>query len=130
MTKNETGKSSFSGAKALAVGILSFWSLLVPNTVIFAEPEDRPVIKVPRGGGRELFSTNCVLCHKFDGRGGPSEGGYGADLRVTKLTETEVLGIITNGRTQKGMPPFKGILDEEMIETLARFVKNDLKLNN
>lgn len=93
-----------------------------------AEEEDRPVIKVPRGGGRELFSTNCVLCHKYDGRGGPSEGGYGADLRVTKLTEKEVLDVITNGRLNKGMPPFKGILDSDMIETLARFVKNDLAI--
>lgn len=92
--------------------------------------EDRPVIKVPRGGGRESFSTNCVLCHRYDGRGGPSEGGYGADLRVTKLTEAEVLGIIANGRLDKGMPPFKGILDDETIETLARFVKTDLKLKD
>jgi mono/diheme cytochrome c family protein len=130
MTKIKTEKGRFGGANALAVAVLSLWSLMLPNTAIFAEEEDRPIIKVPRGGGRELFSTNCVLCHKFDGRGGPSEGGYGADLRVTQLTEAEVLGIITNGRTQKGMPPFKGILDDEMIETLARFVKNDLKLNN
>lgn len=126
MTKIETKKIGANRLTAIAIAALSLWSLS-PATQTFAD-EDRPVIKVPRGGGRELFSTNCVLCHKFDGRGGPSEGGYGADLRVTKLTEAEVLGIITNGRTQKGMPPFKGILDEDMIETLARFVKNDLKL--
>ncbi|HZP86175.1 MAG TPA: cytochrome c [Burkholderiales bacterium] len=115
-------------ARVFAVAALSLWAL---SASTFAETtdEDRPVIKVPRGGGRELFSTNCVLCHKYDGRGGPSEGGYGADLRVTKLTEDEVRQVITNGRLNKGMPPFKGILDEEMIETLARFVKNDLKLN-
>jgi mono/diheme cytochrome c family protein len=101
---------------------------MAANTAALAEEsEDRPVIKVPRGGGRELFSTNCVLCHKYDGRGGPSEGGYGADLRVTKLTAEEVRQVITNGRLNKGMPPFKGILDPDMIETLARFVKEDLK---
>ena len=127
MTKIETKRIDAKRLSAIAIAALSLWSLS-PATQSFAEEEDRPVIKVPRGGGRELFSTNCVLCHKFDGRGGPSEGGYGADLRVTKLTEAEVVGIITNGRTQKGMPPFKGILDEDMIETLARFVKNDLKL--
>jgi mono/diheme cytochrome c family protein len=114
-------------ARALAVAAFSLWTLAA-NGAAQAQEEDRPVIKVPRGGGRELFSTNCVLCHKYDGRGGPSEGGYGADLRVTRLTEEEVLQVITNGRLNKGMPPFKGLLDEEMIETLARFVKNDLKL--
>lgn len=115
-------------AAAFAVAALSLWAL---SAETFAETttEDRPVIKVPRGGGRELFSTHCVLCHKYDGRGGPSEGGYGADLRVTKLTEDEVRLVITDGRTSKGMPPFRGLLDEDMIDTLSRFVKNDLKVN-
>jgi len=124
MKKTTTGRSS---AGAFAVAALSLWALTA-DTFAQTTQEERPVIKVPRGGGRELFTKNCVLCHKYDGRGGPSEGGYGADLRVTKLTEEEVLQVITNGRLDKGMPPFKGILDEEMIETLARFVKNDLKL--
>lgn len=106
------------------VGLLVCFSL--PQFVALAD-EDRPVIVVPRASGRDLFQ-NCVLCHKYDGRGGPSEGGYGADLRVTKLTREEVIQVITNGRLAKGMPPFKGILDEEKIETLATFVKEELKL--
>jgi mono/diheme cytochrome c family protein len=114
------------GAKALVFAALSLWSI-VPGTSAFAEEEERPVIKVPRGGGRDLFQ-NCVLCHKYDGRGGPSEGGYGADLRVTQLTREEIIQVITNGRMSKGMPPFKGMLDEEKIETLATFIKEDLKL--
>ena len=126
MVKIKAGRRWAGGAKALAFAALSLWSVL-PDTVAFAEEEDRPVIKVPRGGGRELFQ-NCVLCHKYDGRGGPSEGGYGADLRVTKLTQEELVNVITNGRMSKGMPAFKGILDDEKIETLATFIKVELKL--
>lgn len=126
MAKIEAGKHWTGGAKALAFAALSLWSVLL-DTVALAEEEERPVIKVPRGGGRELFQ-DCVLCHRYDGRGGPSEGGYGADLRVTKLTQEEVIQVITNGRMSKGMPAFKGILDEEKIETLATFVKVELKL--
>lgn len=126
MKKFEAEKSKRGGAKALAVALLSLWSLALPNAAVFAEEGDRPVIKVPRGGGRESFTTNCVLCHKYDGRGGPSEGGYGADLRVTKLTHEELIEVITNGRAGKGMPPFKGIVDDELIETLAYFIKKDL----
>lgn len=91
------------------------------------EDNERPVIVVPRAGGRELFQA-CVLCHKYDGRGGPSEGGYGADLRVTQLTYEELIQVITDGRVSKGMPAFKGILDDSKIATLANFIKNDLKL--
>lgn len=126
MAKIEAGKRWTGAAKALVLAALSLWSVL-PDTVALAEEEDRPVIKVPRGGGRELFQ-NCVLCHKYDGRGGPSEGGYGSDLRVTKLTQEELVNVIANGRMAKGMPPFKGILDDEKIETLATFIKVELKL--
>ena len=126
MAKIETGKRWTGSAKTLAFAALSLLSVL-PDTVALAEEEERPVIKVPRGGGRELFQ-NCVLCHKYDGRGGPSEGGYGADLRVTKLTREELIQVITDGRMAKGMPPFKGMLDEEKIETLVTFIKEELKL--
>lgn len=126
MAKIESRKRRAGIGQALALAALSLWCVL-PHTVAFAEEEDRPVIKVPRGGGRELFQ-NCVLCHKYDGRGGPSEGGYGADLRMTALTREEIIQVITNGRMSKGMPPFKGMLDEEKIETLANFIKEELKL--
>ncbi len=128
MKKFKAEKSNIGVAKAFAVAALSLWSLALSNTLVFAEEGDRPVIKVPRGGGRESFTTNCVLCHKYDGRGGPSEGGYGADLRVTKLTHEELIEVISNGRAGKGMPPFKGIVDDELIETLAYFIKKDLPL--
>lgn len=126
MAKIESRKRRAGIGKALGLAALSLWCVL-PDTVALAEEEDRPVIKVPRGGGRELFQ-NCVLCHKYDGRGGPSEGGYGADLRMTALTREEIIQVITNGRMSKGMPPFKGMLDEEKIETLANFIKEELKL--
>ncbi len=93
------------------------------------ETEDRPVIKVPRGGGRAAFERHgCITCHMPDGRGGQNEGGYGADLRVTPLTEDQVAFIITYGRTSKGMPAFKGLIDEETISLLAKYVKEDLRL--
>ncbi len=93
------------------------------------ETGDRPEIKVPRGGGRAAFEKyGCITCHMGDGRGGQNEGGYGADLRVTKLTEKEIVQTVTNGRAGKGMPSFKGIIDDETLEMLARFIKEDLRL--
>jgi mono/diheme cytochrome c family protein len=63
-----------------------------------------------------------------DGRGGQNEGGYGADLRVTKLTEQELVQTIANGRTGKGMPAFKGLIDDETLGMLAKYIKDDLRL--
>ena len=124
MAKIEAKQRWGSRAKgAIFVGLLTYFSL--PQLAALAD-EDRPVIVVPRASGRDLFQ-NCVLCHKYDGRGGPSEGGYAADLRVTKLTREEVVAVITNGRPAKGMPPFNGILDDYKINALATFIKEELK---
>lgn len=90
---------------------------------------DRPVIVVPRGGGRAAFDKfGCITCHMGDGRGGQNEGGYGADLRITKLSEPELVQVISEGRAGKGMPAFKGIIDEETLGQLAKFIKEDLRL--
>jgi mono/diheme cytochrome c family protein len=116
---------------------LTFVALCAPSLgailpdLAFAETEtgDRPEIIVPRGGGRAAFEKfGCITCHLGDGRGGQNEGGYGADLRVTKLTEQEVIQTVTNGRPGKGMPTFKGVIDEETLQMLAKFIKEDLRL--
>ena len=114
-------------AACLITGALLATGFIPHVPVVLADDGDRPVIKVPRAGGRELFQ-NCVLCHKYDGRGGPSEGGYGADLRKTTLTREQVIFIITYGRQDKGMPPFKDLLESSKIETLADFILKDLRL--
>lgn len=125
MKKSAKSKSRFRAA-CLIAGTLFSMGFIQHSPVVLAD-DDRPVIKVPRAGGRDLFQS-CVLCHKYDGRGGPSEGGYGADLRVTSLTREQLIFIITYGRQPKGMPPFKDLLDSSKIETLADFILNDLRL--
>ena len=117
----------WAGATALLAFAALSLSFFSQTSVVFADEGGRPVIKVPRASGRHLFQS-CVLCHKYDGRGGPSEGGYGADLRVTTLTYQQLIHVITYGRQAKGMPPFKDLLEESKIETLATFIMEDLKL--
>ena len=93
------------------------------------ETGDRPEIVVPRGGGRAAFEKfGCITCHMGDGRGGQNEGGYGADLRITKLSERDLVQTISNGRAGKGMPAFKGVIDDETLEMLAKYIKEDLRL--
>jgi mono/diheme cytochrome c family protein len=126
MKRTATKKARAHAAGLIAAAMLSA-GLARHSPAVLADDGDRPVIKVPRAGGRELFQ-NCVLCHKYDGRGGPSEGGYGADLRKTTLTREQLIFIITYGRQNKGMPPFKDLLEQTKIETLADFILKDLRL--
>jgi len=114
------------GAGLIGVGALS---LLPEPASAETETGDRPEIIVPRAGGRAAFEKfGCITCHLGDGRGGQNEGGYGADLRVTKLTEQELIQTISNGRAGKGMPSFKGLIDEETLEVLAKYIKVELRL--
>jgi len=129
MTKIKTRTGKTIAASLIALAALSFSSGVPMNTpVAHAEEDDgRPKIVVPRISGRDLFQK-CVLCHKYDGRGGHSEGGAGADLRQTTLTRAQLIIIIKYGRQDRGMPPFQGIYDDEKIATLADFILNDLRL--
>ena len=114
------------GAGLIGVGALS---LLPEPASAETETGDRPEIIVPRAGGRAAFEKfGCITCHLGDGRGGQNEGGYGADLRVTKLTEQELIQTISNGRAGKGMPSFKGLIDEETLGVLAKYIKEELRL--
>jgi mono/diheme cytochrome c family protein len=114
---------------SLTTAILSVGVALPSGVSAETVTGDRPVIRVPRGGGRVTFDKfNCSTCHAPDGRGGQNEGGYGADLRVTKLTEDEIVQLISEGRPAKGMPSFKAIIDDETMRTLATFIKNDLRM--
>lgn len=118
--------------KVLSIAALSALSLIATMPITATaqtETEDRPVIKVPRAGGRLAFEKYlCITCHMPDGRGGHNEGGYGADLRVTQLTEEQIIFTIMEGRTTLGMPSYKGQIDRETLEMLAHYIKNDLRL--
>ena len=76
--------------------------------------------------GKRVYKR-CVPCHKQDGSGGPSYGGYAANLRDTQLNHEEIVAVITDGRRKKGMPTFKPILSEGEIETVARFIQTQFK---
>ena len=126
MTRVSKARAVLLGAALCTLGA----GMLRPE-LASAETEygDRPVIVVPRAGGRAAFEKfGCITCHLGDGRGGQNEGGYGADLRVTKLSERELVQVITEGRTGKGMPAFKGMIDDETLDMLARYIKDELRL--
>lgn len=113
--------------KVIVIAVLSICLLLTTGSVVttaMAEDDDRPK-NVPRGGGIVSFTQYCTTCHMPDGRGGANEGGYGADLRKTPLDVNMVVHVIANGRAGRGMPAFKGLIDEENIRLLAEFIKTD-----
>lgn len=76
--------------------------------------------------GSATFRTKCAMCHGQDGGG--SEVGKSMnvpDLRspvVQKLPDAQLAQIISEGKG--GMPPFKGSLSEDQIDSLVAHIRS------
>ncbi len=80
--------------------------------------------------GRELFATNCMICHKENGTGGPvtiSGKKLNPDNLITEkmklMTDEKLVGYVTNGVVDEGMPAFKDKLSEEEIRLVVSHVR-------
>ncbi len=62
--------------------------------------------------GRELFASQCSMCHGSDGQGLANAADF--HLRsVQAQSDGSLFWKITNGNQQKGMPAFSGISDHD-----------------
>jgi quinohemoprotein ethanol dehydrogenase len=68
--------------------------------------------------GAQLFSDNCQTCHGPEGTG----GHVGPDLQKSSVAENlaQVEQQVRNGGG--GMPPFADMLSDKEIDTVARYV--------
>ena len=72
--------------------------------------------------GLSVFHTRCSRCHGADGRGNAVFNT--PTLPISKLTEEEMVQVITKGRNK--MPSFSLELQPEQIQAVAKYIKNDL----
>ena len=73
-----------------------------------------------------IFGSRCAACHGKDGKGAPAGKALGVkDLTVTKLSEAELVTVISDGRNK--MPPQKASLKPDEIQALAKYIKAGLK---
>jgi len=73
-----------------------------------------------------LYAKKCTACHGKDGKGTGAGKKMGAqDLTATKLSEAELVAVISGGRGK--MTAYKGKLTDAEIASLAKFIKAGLK---
>lgn len=95
-----------------------------------ATPAPTPVVsRAP--DGKELFALNCMICHKETGKGGKVtiEGKTinPDDLtaeKFKKMTDDKIIGYVTNGVEDEGMPAFKDKMTPEEIRAVVAHVRN------
>lgn len=85
-----------------------------------------PAAPKKRSGPPPLVHTEflavCASCHKPDGRGGRSYGGYAANLHETELDYDGIVEVIRKGRSEKGMPPFEGVIGARNIDAVTTYI--------
>lgn len=108
---------------AASVGLVA--SFLLPPLAAIAQ--EAPTSSGALRRAIVAFPNMCARCHKADGRGGPAYGGYAADLRKTMLTHEELVAVITDGRRDRGMPTFKGVMSKRKIDAITTFIEKNFK---
>ena len=96
-----------------------------------AEPEavkeKKRKIKGPPPLVHTEFYGLCATCHKPDGRGGRSYGGYAANLHETELELEGLIYFMTYGRPDKGMPAFEGVIGKRVMNAIANYIIDHFK---
>jgi cytochrome c oxidase subunit II len=73
--------------------------------------------------GEKVYTANCAVCHRPDGKGaGPIKPLDGSAI-VTDADKNKQLNVVLNG-TANGMPPWKQLSDTD-IAAVATYTKNN-----
>ncbi len=82
------------------------------------------------GDAKEVYATNCMICHKESGKGGPvtidGKKLKPDDLtseKIKTMTDEKLIGYVTNGVVDEGMPAFKDKLSTEEIRMAVAHVR-------
>jgi mono/diheme cytochrome c family protein len=71
--------------------------------------------------GESIYKSKCAVCH-----GPTAEGKTGPSLKTTKLTEDDIVLLLSNGSDARKMPHKKPIssLTGDQIKAVAKYIKS------
>jgi|TARA_B100002003_G_C14152713_1_gene554535 cbb3-type cytochrome c oxidase subunit III len=82
---------------------------------------DKEKVQITR---EDIYNTNCVGCHGEEGVGTQSGPSLIDNEFVSISNSEELKAVIYEGRVEKGMPSWKGILSNEQIDSLVPLLKS------
>lgn len=110
---------------AIAVAVVSVVTgLIVASAMFSGGPAPYTAETSPSNDGGELFADNCAVCHGQNREGITNLGPELTGQSLTKLSDTEILDTISDGRPAKGMPAWQGTLSGAEIDALVQFVRS------
>ena len=81
--------------------------------------------------GAKLFNEKgCIACHGMKGEGNNIGPNLTDNYWINGCKEENVVKIITNGKPEKGMTPFKSSLSDDEIKQVSKYILNSLAGSN
>ena len=87
-------------------------------TLAQAAPESSPLSPDLRAA-RSTYLTQCSQCHGTDAKGTAAA----PNLQAFKGTEDDFVRIVRNGRAGTAMTPWKGLISDDDIRVIGRYIK-------
>jgi len=78
-----------------------------------------PANAADTGAAKATFENVCAACHGIDGHGGERGPDIAARAETVQKTDAELLAILKDGRTAKGMPGFAAYGNERLAALVA-----------
>ena len=89
--------------------------------LIFAVAGLMVAVSVAQDAGADVFKSKCAVCHGADGG-----GKIGPNLKTTKLSEDDIVALLSKGEDARKMPHKKPIssLSDDQVKAVAHYVKS------
>jgi putative heme-binding domain-containing protein len=69
--------------------------------------------------GESVFSTNCSGCHGLDGQGSERAPGIAGSAKMQRLSDEQLVKIVSNGVAGTGMPAFQALGDDKVLQIVS-----------
>ncbi len=81
------------------------------------------------GAGQRTFESSCGPCHGLNGKGGEHAPDIATRPDIVGLSDSEILKVSREGKSQAGMPPFAGLGPARLSDILnyLRFLQGKSK---
>ncbi len=81
--------------------------------------------------GEKLFKEKgCIACHGVNGEGNNIGPNLTDKFWINGCSQEQVVHIITEGKPEKGMTPFKSMMSQDQIASTATYIRKSLVGSN
>jgi len=104
---------------ALALGAVAVGGSSRPASA--QEKQGRQATRIEYEGWRQ-YMVHCARCHGDDAVGGVMAPDLRGSVAKGRVARASFHAVVVNGRRDKGMPGFKGTLEDDQIKKILAYV--------